>query len=117
MKKKKKKMKMRAKLQLLMMDEKLANNYDPENNEYDMKELSSKFDKRIKKDWKLRWLIKKKTKQKLEEMDDFHFNFQDNRFQSLYHDPNYALDKTNTHYKKNNVNNNNIEQSRKQRKS
>ncbi|ETO10414.1 hypothetical protein RFI_26963 [Reticulomyxa filosa] len=87
---------MRAKLEMLMMD----NQKDPEDLEYDTKELEEKFNSRLKKDWRLRKMIKKAVKRKVEEMDNFEYDDKDNRFGALYEDPDFALDPTNPNFRR-----------------
>merc|ERR1712003_146623 len=89
--------------------------YDPENNEMDPQQLSLNLNKRLKRNWRLRWLIKKAVKRKLAERDDFQFDANDSRFNSMIEDPDFAMDPTNTSFRNTGVMKGLLEQTRKRR--
>merc|ERR1712013_47285 len=78
----------RAELEMMMASEGHHGSYDPEDAQMQPEELA----KRLKRNWRLRWLIKKAVKKKLAEQDEFEFDETDERFGALTEDPEYAMD-------------------------
>merc|ERR1719204_2163680 len=96
----KRKVAARAELEMMMATDEVHGAYDVEDNEQPEDEvLAKRLDKRIKRNWKLRWLIKKAVRRKLAEQDQFKFDDQDKRFGALTEDPDFALDPNNTGFR------------------
>jgi len=93
------KIKARAQLEMLMASDNIKGSYDPEDTEVDPVALSKRLEKRLKTNWRLRRKIKKAVKQKLEEMDKFEFDAEDERFKAMTEDPAYSVDPTNKAFK------------------
>ena len=111
---KKQKIKERAMLEMMMATGE-NDGYDPENTGVDHEQLSKNLNKRLKRNWRLRWLIKKAVKRKLAERDDFEFNANDSRFNSMIDDPDFAMDPTSTSFRNTKVMKGLLEQTRKRR--
>merc|ERR1712129_420118 len=113
---KEQKMKERAMLEMMMASgDGNMPQYDPEDAEVDEEQLSKNLNKRIKRNWRLRWLIKKAVKRKLAEHDDFEFNADDARFNSMIDDPDFAMDPTDTSFRNTKAMKGLLEQTRKRR--
>lgn len=93
----------RAELEMMMATDDIHGAYDPEDAQMEPDELAKKLDKRLKRNWRLRWLIKKAVKRKLAERDEFEFDEKDERFGALTEDPAFAMDPADKSYRESKV--------------
>ena len=93
----------RAELEMMMATDDIHGAYDPEDAQMEPDELAAKLDKRLKRNWRLRWLIKKAVKRKLAERDEFEFDEKDERFGALTEDPAFAMDPADKSYRESKV--------------
>merc|ERR1711879_1024179 len=91
--------KARAQLEMLMASDNIKGSYDPEDTEVDPVAMSKRLEKRLRTNWRLRWKIKKAVKKRLEAMDKFEFDAEDERFKAVTEDPAFSVDPTNKAFK------------------